>query len=230
VTQPAAGSTATPAAPAVVDLLAVLAYGELSAFDRLSADAALAPTLPDRVALSRMATAEFHHFELLSTRLRDLGVDPYAAMQPFVATFDEFHASTAPADWWESLVKAYVGDGVGADFYREVASLLDPQTRELVLEVCADAGHSEFAVERIRSAIAADHQVAGRLALWGRRLVGEMLSQAQRVAADRDALTALLIGGNDGEAGMMDLAELGALFTRLTEKHAARMKAIGLAS
>ena len=35
----------------------------------------------------------------------------------------------------------------------------------------------------------------GRLALWGRRLVGEALSQAQRVAAERDALAALLVGG-----------------------------------
>jgi hypothetical protein len=222
--------TDSSASPAVIDLLGVLAYGELSAFDRLSADAALAPSMADRVALSAMATAEFGHFERLSQRLRDLGVEPEAAMAPFVATFDDFHASTTPADWWESLVKAYVGDGIGADFYREVAALLDPQTRDLVLEVCADAGHSAFAVDRIRAAIAADPQVAGRLALWGRRLVGEMLSQAQRVAADRDALTALLIGGMDGQAGMMDLAELGALFARLTDNHAARMRALGLAA
>ena len=49
-------------------------------------------------------------------------------------------------------------------------------------------------VDRVRAAIVADHRVAGRLALWGRRLMGEALSQAQRVAAERDSLAALLAG------------------------------------
>ena len=42
---------------AVVDLLAVLAYGELMAFERLAADAAMAPTVADKSALAGMATA-----------------------------------------------------------------------------------------------------------------------------------------------------------------------------
>ena len=46
-------------------------------------------------------------------------------MEPFVAPIDGFHESTAPADWLEGLMKAYVGDGVGADFYREIARFLD---------------------------------------------------------------------------------------------------------
>ena len=46
-------------------------------------------------------------------------------------------------------------------------------------------------------AIEENPKIAGRLALWARRLMGEALSQAQRVAAERDALTALLVGGVD---------------------------------
>jgi hypothetical protein len=42
---------------ATVDLLGVLAYGELTAFERLAADARLAPTVSDKVALGRMAAA-----------------------------------------------------------------------------------------------------------------------------------------------------------------------------
>ena len=44
---------------------------------------------------------------------------------PFVAAIDEFHARTAPSDWLEGLVKAYVGDGIAVDFCRAVAELLD---------------------------------------------------------------------------------------------------------
>jgi hypothetical protein len=58
--------------------------------------------------------------------------------------------------------------------------------------------------------------------------MGEALSQAQRVAADRDALTALLAGGIDRPG--MDLAALGRMFARLTENHTERMAELGLDS
>jgi hypothetical protein len=178
-----------------------------------------------------MASAEFSHFELLRTRLTALGADPQEAMAPFVAVLEAFHASTAPADWLEGLVKAYVGDGIAADFYREISVLLDADTRQLVLDVFADTGHSEFVVNKVRAAIDAEPRVAGRLALWGRRLMGEALSQAQRVAADRDALASLLAGGISADGGNdMDLVELGRMFTRITEQHSRRMAALGLAA
>lgn len=213
---------------AVVDLLGALAYAELIAFERLAEDAKLAPTLADKAALAEMAAAEFGHFQLLERRLKEMGVDSEAAMQPFAAPFDAFHAHTAPKDWLEGLVKAYVGDGIAADFYREIAAYVDEQTRTLVLEVLADTGHAKFAVERVRGAIENDPRIAGRLALWARRLVGEALSQAQRVAAERDALSSLLVGGVDRPG--TDLAEIGRMFARLTEQHTKRMAALGLSA
>ncbi|HEY5031134.1 MAG TPA: ferritin-like fold-containing protein [Actinomycetes bacterium] len=216
---------------AVIDLLGVLAYGELSAFVRLAADAALAPRIGAEAQLAGMAVAEFRHFTRLRDRLAALGVDPDEAMQPFVAPINGFHESTAPADWLEGLMKAYVGDGVGVDFYREVARFLDADTQALVLDVLEDTGHSAFVVSTVREAIAADPRVGGRLALWGRRLMGEMLSQAQRTAAERDALSNLLVGGI-GAGGMpgFDLAEVGRMFARLTEEHTRRMRALGLSA
>jgi hypothetical protein len=233
-TEPTAAPTPVPVSAledpdyraAVVELLGVLAYGELSAFERMATDAGLAPTLADKAALAALATAEFHHFERLRDRLQELGADADAAMAPFRAPVDGFHENTAPADWLEGLVKAYVGDGIGDDFYREVSAYLDQQTRDLVLEVLADSGHSEFVVERVRAAVADDPRVGGRLALWARRLVGEALSQAQRVAADRDALSALIVGGADRPG--MDLAAIGRVFAKLTDNHARRMRALGL--
>ena len=213
---------------AVADLLGAIAYGEMSAFERLAEDAAMAPGLDDKAALARMASTEFGHFERLRERLEELGTDPFAAMQPFQAPFDAFHARTAPSDWLEGLVKAYVGDGLAADFYREVAAFVDADTRALIIESLDDSGQSGFVVDRVRRAIAEDHRVGGRLALWGRRLMGEALTQAQRVAAERDSLTALLTGGVDRPG--MDLAAIGRLFTRMTENHTRRMESLGLSA
>ncbi len=211
---------------AAVDLLGVLAYGELSAFERVAEDAKLAPTLDDKAALAAMASTEFSHFKLLRDRLVALGADPMDAMRPFQKPLDAFHDQTRPSDWLEGLVKAYVGDGLANDFYREVAAFVDADTRALVMEVFRDSGQADFVVSRIRSAIEKDPKVAGRLALWGRRLVGEALSQAQRIAADRDSLTALLTGTVDRPG--LDLAAIGRMFTRLTEAHTRRMNALGL--
>jgi hypothetical protein len=212
--------------PGVVDLLGLLAYAELVAFFRLTDDAALAVSLADKAALAEMAVAEFGHFQLLRSRLGELKSDWSEALRPFVAAIDEYHSRTAPSDWLEGLVKAYVGDGIAADFYRMVAELLDEDTRALVLEVLADTGHAGFAVARVREAIDADPKVAGRLALWARRLVGEALGQAQRVAAEREPLARLLAGGTVTPLGQ--LGSVGRMFARLTDSHARRMAALGL--
>lgn len=228
---PAAGPTSVDdpeQRAAIVDLLGVLAYAELCAFERLSADAALARALGDKTALAGMAVAEFGHFAALRDRLAAMGEDPDAAMAPFVGPLNDFHEHTRPADFWEGLVKAYVGDGIATDFYREIAAYVDPDTRDLVLGVLADTGHADFVVDRVRAAIAADPRLAGRLALWGRRLVGEALSQAQRVAAERDGLSSLIVGGVDRPGA--DLAELGRVLARLTEAHSRRMARLGLAA
>jgi len=207
---------------AVVDLLALLAYGELQAFDQMAADARLAPDLHRRAVLSEMAAAEIVNYRRLAERLTALGANAEATMRPFVAPLERYHNQTAPKDWLEALAKAYVGDGIADDFYHVVALHLASPDRELVLEVLHDSRYADFAASEIRSAIAADPKVANRLSIWARRLVGEGLSQAQRVAAERPSLALLLVAeGADPDA-------IGGLFKRLTGAHTARMTAVGL--
>ena len=216
--QSAERATAADVPPGTVELLGVLAYGELSAFDRMAADARYAPTLSGRVTLSEMG-----HFRRLATYLDTLGVMVEDAMAPFIAPLEAFHDSTAPHSWLESLVKAHVGDGLAADFYREIAEWLDPVTRDLVFEVLSDTGHSSFAVREVRKACQADPRLTGALALWGRRLLGEAITQAQYVVADHDDLATLIVTGSG------DLSGIAALFRRLQLGHTERMKSLGLA-
>jgi len=210
-----------------VDLLGAIAYGALTAFERLAQDGVGAPTLADKVTLATMAGRQVDHLERVRDRLTELGADVMSAMAPFHRAFDDFHAHTRPKDWLEGLMWVYVGSGFADDFYAEVAQQVDPATRALVDEVLSPhsgrAGHDEFVVAHVRAGIDADPRVAGRLALWGRRLVGEALSQAQRVAVQREGLTSLLMGAEG-----VDVVAVNRTFSRLVENHATRMRRLGL--
>ena len=125
-------------------------------------------------------------------------------------------------------VKAYVGVGVAQDFYTAVARFVDPQTRDVVVEVMSNTVHAEVVIPTVREAISADPALGGRLALWGRRLVGEMLTEAQRIGVEREGLTSLLVGGVDGVGA--DLAEFGRMLARITDEHTRRMERLGLSA
>ena len=209
-----------------LELLGAVAYGELAAFDRLAADARLAPQLTDRVRMTEMAALQYAHFCLVRDRITELGGDLLTVMEPYRRPFEDFHRLTQPKTWYEGLLKAYLGDGLAADFYREVSELVDDRTRAVVHEALAEDDFADFVVQRVRAVIEGDPDIAGRLALWGRRLTGEALSQAQRVAAERQALTDLLTGPDDQQP----LVRISQLTSRLVGNHTARMARLGLKS
>ena len=206
-----------------MDLIGVLAYGELVSFERNAADAAAAPSLSDKVHLAHMAQDELRHFETLCTFLRDHNVDPQVAMEPFVAAVDAFHTNLLPRDWVEGIAKTYVGDGIAADFYREVSGLIEQDAADVVRSVVSDTPGADYIVTRLRDHIASDPRVGGRLALWGRRMMGEMISQATVVANSRPALRDMFLSS----AATSDIT---GLTNRLTLAHARRMDELGLAS
>jgi hypothetical protein len=208
----------------VVDLLGGIAYGELSAFEHLSSDARHSPTLQDRAVLGKMAVAEFGHFEMVCARLSAMGMDPELAMLPFQLIVDAFHVRTRPADWHESLMKAYVVDAITEDFYARIAEHLDADTREVIAQARTGEEQSALLVGLLQKMLAEDPRLSSRLALWGRRLVGEALTQVQRIGAKHSFLVGLRPDGTQEEAA----AEVHAILTALTRGHSKRMSQLGL--
>lgn len=210
------GATGTEGA---VELLGAVAYGELRAFTRLAADAERAPDLAGRAELASLAAVEAGHYRTIAEHLAGRGVDVLAAMAPFVEALDAFHRRTEPRDWPEALVAAHLGRGLAADLQTEVAERWSgpADEAELIRAVTPDPGFDTFA-ERAVHALCEDPRTHDRLALWGRRLLGETVAAASIVLDEYPALVALL-GAEEGRAP---------LFKRLKSRHGRRMQALGL--
>lgn len=209
--------------PGVNELFALLAYGEVAAFYRLTDEARMAPNLAGRINMASMAAAEMNHYEMLRDALDKRGVDVVPAMTKFASALENYHRLTTPSTWLEALVKTYVGDALAADFYLEIADSLPDEAADVVRAVLSETGHSQFVVAEVKAAVTASDKQRHRLALWSRRLLGEAITQAQFVLADRDDLVDLVLSGGGG------LGQLTDFFERLQNTHSSRMRELGLA-
>ncbi|WP_144205745.1 ferritin-like fold-containing protein [Mycobacterium tilburgii] len=208
--------------PGINELFAVLAYGEVAAFYRLTDEACMASDLQGRISMASMAAAEMMHYELLRDALESRGVDVVAAMSRYVSVLENYHRLTTPSTWLEALVKTYVGDALAADLYLEIADSLPDEVADVVRAVLSETGHSQFVVSEVRAAVTASGKQRSRLALWARRLFGEAITQAQYLLADHDELVDLVVSGAGG------LGALGAFFERMQQTHDRRMGELGL--
>lgn len=216
-------------------LLGLIAYQELTAFEHLSSDARLSPTLVDRETLARLAVTEFGHYELVREIIASRGMDAQEVIEPFIAAIDEMHQRTKPGDWYESLTKAYVIDGVVADFYTNIASGLTDESRTVVRNVKTSEANTEWLRDRLQLAIADRPDRASRLALWGRRLLGEALTQAREIGEQYNYWGALSAeqtrepaAGRSPEAAGDHSQTMTSLFAKLVENHSRRMSKLGM--
>jgi 1,2-phenylacetyl-CoA epoxidase catalytic subunit len=209
--------------PGVTELFAVLAYGEVAAFYRLTDEARMAPDLRGRISMASMAAAEMGHYELLHDALQSRGVDVVSTISKYASALDGYHRLTTPSTWLEALVKTYVGDSLAADFYLQIADALPDEVADVVRATMAETGHSQFVVAEVRAAVTKSGRQRSRLALWSRRLLGEAITQAQYVLAEHDELVDLVVSRTEG------LTQLAGFFDRLQRLHDERMHELGLA-
>ena len=221
-TEPSKAPAATAEHPGVIELFALLAYGEAAAFYRLTDEARMAPNLRGRINMASMAAAEMNHYEVLRDALERRGVDVVPAMTRYASALENYHRLTTPSTWLEALVKTYVGDALAADFYLEIAGSVPGEVGDVIRSVLSETGHSQFVVGEVRAAVTASDRQRHRLALWSRRLLGEAITQAQYVLADHDELVDLVMS----EGGLSQMTDF---FDKLQNTHQARMRELGLA-
>ncbi|HEY0258845.1 MAG TPA: ferritin-like fold-containing protein, partial [Lacisediminihabitans sp.] len=164
-------------------------------------------------AVSHAAALSLARHHGLAAELTRKGVVPGEAMAPYVDRIDEFSRVTTGADWHEILITSYVTSGLLNDFFLRLAGGFSGDVAERLRAIySSDDGH-ELLVGQLREAIEQDPPVASRLAMWGRRLVGDTLLIARSVVF---------------RIGESDEARLEPVFTELIAAHTRRMDALGL--
>ncbi|HJA62251.1 MULTISPECIES: ferritin-like fold-containing protein [unclassified Brevibacterium] len=194
--------------------LALLAFGELTGFERMATNATTAADLDDKVILARLASQSFANFEQLSQHIDQMGQDVIELCQHFEPTFSTLAERTRPRDWYESLMKGFVFDGIMNDFYRTAVDELVEPGYSLAIAILDDTRASDYARNRLTAEVAEDTQLASRLALWGRKLVAETLGRA------RSLLTDPILG--------IDEDLVVEMIPSVTSNHSRRMSALGL--
>lgn len=194
--------------------LALLAFGELTGFERMATNATIAVHMDDKVTLARLASQSFANFEELSQHIDEMGQDVIELCQHFEPTFSVLAERTRPRDWYESLMKGFVFDGIMNDFYRTAVDELAEPRYSLAVAILDDTRATDYARNRLTDEVAVDTQLASRLALWGRKLVAETLGRA------RSLLTDPILG--------IDEDRVVELIPAVTSNHSKRMSALGL--
>jgi hypothetical protein len=155
-------------------------------------------------------------------------------MDPFTERIETFHSRTNGIDWYETVVKVYLVGGLLEDFYKRLAIGLPDDIREEVEKALKDSTFEKFAKACLIDAMADNPQLASRLALWGRRLMGDVLLEL-RAAFDNRKLAGVTRGKKlsleeERRVNLSAYSMLEPLISELIGAHSLRMDAIGLAA
>lgn len=121
----------------------------------------------------------------------------------------------ALGDFDQRLLKTHLALGLLADFCRTLAAGLSEPLRSGLGGALVEDRSARFAADALVPGIDSDPQLAGRLGLWGRRVVGEEIGTLQRMLASFPPLL-------DGAAGLEDVHAV------LSEGAVTRMRSLGL--
>jgi hypothetical protein len=202
-------------APELLPYLGQAAYLQLEAFQGLAGVVRAVPELEAKEELSTAAGLTLGKFHGLVAEIRRHDGEPAEVMRPFTVAIDRLQQVTSGADWQETLLGVHVTTGLLDDFFIRLAAGLPKDVGPRAAQLLGSDGGSE-AIGRILAAeLAADPVLGGRLAMWGRRLVGDTLLVA------RSALH------NSGNAST-DEQRIEPVFTDVIAAHTRRMDALGL--
>ncbi len=202
--------------PDLLSYLGRAAYVQLTLFENLSRAISTAPSTADKAALGPAAEHSIARHRALADEIVRAGSTVAEAMEPFTRPVDAFERSTRGGDWFETVMTCYLSAGFLDDFFERLASGLPADAAKRIQAIYADRRADEaLLTAELQSAIDDNPRLASRLAMWGRRMLGDTMLVAR---------SALQFTDNHKS----DEARVEPVFTELVAAHTRRMDALGL--
>ena len=203
-----------------VDLLGVVLGAALQGVTANGRGVQAARHTDERLLFSRRAARCAALADRVSAALPS-GTDAEQATAATRMALADFQQHAQPASWPEVCARAVLLDGLLSDAIAKLQ--LDDDVRSLLGADQGPDARSSLS-EALSEALDADPSSRGSVSLYGRRLLGELLSQVQRVAAANPGLASLLTGKPEGE----DVEAVIQMMAELATAHAHRMAELGL--
>lgn len=202
-------------APGILPFLGLVTYLQLELYQAAARAVAGAPDLKSKEVLARSAGVTLAKHQRLSEEMRRHGHEPHAVMLPYTAGIDRYVERIDTPDWHQHVLSIYLVGGLFDGFFAELAKGLDDKFKSEAVEILLDNSGRDELHELLANEIAVDPPLANRLALWGRRLVGDTLLVSREVLS--------LSEQRDFVASHVE-----PIFTKLIADHSRRMDSLGL--
>lgn len=200
--------------PELLPFLGQAAYIQLSIFETLTRAIVTAPTAAAKEAVSQVAANSLTKHHGLVAEIKRQGANAGEAMAPYAERIDHYRQVTQGDDWYELVTACYLTAGILDDFFLSLASGLPQPSADRIAEVLSSDAGGDILVGELQAAFDTNPRLASRLALWGRRLVGDTLLVA------RSALAAAPTA--------KDEEKLEPVVTEVIAAHTRRMDGLGL--
>ena len=204
-------------APPLREFLGRAAYVELTLFENLSRAISAAPSVSAKAVLGQAAEATLARHRALLAELERLGQGAAEAMEPYTRPADDFERSLRDGDWYETVLTCYLTTGFLDEFFAKLATGLPEDAAHRIAAVFRRPSVGSLLVAELSAAIEANPRLAARLAMWGRRVIGDTLLLAR---------SALHFGPNLRS----DEERIEPVLSELIAAHTRRMDALGLAA
>jgi len=202
-------------APDILGFLGRAAYVQLMIFEQLSRIISHAPTTAAKTSIGKAAELSLSKHRQLVAEITKAGGSPAEVMDPFTDSVDEFDRLARGADWYEAMITGYLSAGFFDDFYAKLAEGLPTESRPRLVAIFRGESGEDVLAEYLQAAIDANPRLDSRLAMWGRRLMGDMMLVAR---------SALVFPDHTRSTE----AQVEPVFTELIAAHTRRMDALGL--
>lgn len=177
-----------------------------------------APSLESRVVLAEVVRIHAARASDFARILESEPVDAAEAMRPYAETTRSFAAAIEGADWYEQVLALHVVSGLLVDFFVAIAPGLPSDDRDAMLRTLRSESTHALLVGLLQQAIEATPRLSDRLAVWGRRIVGDALLQ----------MYLAVNGPDDAGRAVPSQPRLEPAFNDIVASHTRRMDELGL--